>query len=304
MMKKNQNKAYILALTAVLFWSTVASAFKLALKEYDFLQFLFISSGTAMLFLFAVVIIQKKLKSILNIPKGDFIKLIFGGILNPFLYYLVLFKAYSLLPAQMAQSLNYTWPIVLVIFSAIIFKQKLRARTILSFFLGFIGVVIISFKGNLSVPEDTSVLGLLLAVGSSVIWASYWIINSLNKQDSIVSLFINFLTGFLLITPIMLVYSSFPHFESNAFSAAVYSGLFEMGLTFLVWMFALKLSETAAKISNLIFLSPFISLFIISIVLKEEILFSTVIGLSVIILGIAIDKISFKRKTNITKKTT
>ena len=292
---KNQNKAYLLAFTAVLLWSTVATAFKLALIEYDFLQFLFISSGIAMLFLFIIILVQRKFKLIFKIPKSDFLKLIFGGVLNPFLYYLVLFKAYSLLPAQMAQSLNYTWPIVLVIFSAIVFKQKLKAKTILSFALGFVGVVIISFKGNLSVPNDTSILGLILAVGSSVIWASYWIINSLNKQDSLVSLFINFLTGFILITPIMFIYSSFPTYEPKAFFAAIYSGLFEMGVTFLVWMFALKLSETTARISNLIFLSPFISLFIISIVLNEEILFSTVIGLSVIIFGIAIDKITLKK---------
>ena len=35
-----------------------------------------------------------------------------SGFLNPFLYYIILFKAYSLLPAQEALSLNYTWPLV------------------------------------------------------------------------------------------------------------------------------------------------------------------------------------------------
>jgi drug/metabolite transporter (DMT)-like permease len=35
------------------------------------------------------------------------------GALNPFGYYLILFKAYSLLPAQLAQPLNMIWPVTL-----------------------------------------------------------------------------------------------------------------------------------------------------------------------------------------------
>jgi len=289
---KNQTKAYILALTAVLLWSTVATAFKLALEKYDYLQFLFISSATALIFLFFVLLVQKKLKLIFYISKNDWIKLVVGGVLNPFLYYIVLFKAYSLLPAQMAQSLNYTWPIVLVIFSLIVFKQKLQAKAIFSFIIGFLGVVIISFKGNFYLQDNTDLFGVGLAIGSSVIWAAFWIINSMVKTEAILSLFVNFLVGFVFIAPLMLVFSSFPLYDKLALPAAVYSGLFEMGITFVVWMTALKLTKSTAKISNLIFFAPFISLFIINLVLKEDILPSTIIGLAVIILGILIDKVN------------
>ncbi|NJK98814.1 MAG: EamA family transporter, partial [Bacteroidales bacterium] len=49
------------------------------------------------------------------------------GFLNPLLYYLVLFKAYSLLPAQIAQPLNYTWPLILVILSIIFLSKNIRS---------------------------------------------------------------------------------------------------------------------------------------------------------------------------------
>ena len=39
------------------------------------------------------------------------------GLHNPFLYYLVLLTAYKLLPAQEAGTLNYIWPLVLVLLS-------------------------------------------------------------------------------------------------------------------------------------------------------------------------------------------
>ena len=48
------------------------------------------------------------------------------GLLNPFLYYLVLFKAYALLPAQQAQPLNYTWAITLSLLAVPLLKQQVR----------------------------------------------------------------------------------------------------------------------------------------------------------------------------------
>ena len=47
------------------------------------------------------------------------ISLIAAGLINPCIYYLLLFQAYDRLLAQQALALNYTWPIVLVIFDSI-----------------------------------------------------------------------------------------------------------------------------------------------------------------------------------------
>jgi drug/metabolite transporter (DMT)-like permease len=71
-----------------------------------------------------------------------------------------------------------------------------------------------------------------------------------------------------------------------------------MGLTFLFWSKALKLSETTAKISNLIFLSPFLSLIFINTILNEAILASTFIGLIFIISGILLQRRLNKQKAD------
>ena len=72
---------------------------------------------------------------------------------------------------------------------------------------------------------------------------------------------------------------------------ASYVGLFEMGITFVLWLSALKLSETTAKVGNLIFLSPFLSLIFIHFFVGEDILASTFIGLILIVAGILIQQI-------------
>ena len=66
----------------------------------------------------------------------------------------------------------------------------------------------------------------------------------------------------------------------------IYIGLFEMGITFLIWMTALEWSTTTARISNMIFLSPFLSLIFVHLILGEDITMSTVTGLIMIISGI------------------
>jgi drug/metabolite transporter (DMT)-like permease len=73
-------------------------------------------------------------------------------------------------------------------------------------------------------------------------------------------------------------------------AGAVYIGFFEMGITFVLWFNALKFSSTTAKVSNLIYLSPFISLIIIHFIVGETIFFSTVIGLVFIVSGIILQQ--------------
>jgi len=77
--------------------------------------------------------------------------------------------------------------------------------------------------------------------------------------------------------------------------AGVYTGIFEMGLTFYLWLKALRLAETSDKISNLVFLAPFLSLVFISIFLGEHIYLTTFLGLVLIIGGIIFQRTGKKR---------
>lgn len=121
---KRQELAYIYGMLAVFLWSTVASAFKLSLRYVGYIHLLFYSSLTSLTVFFLILLFQGKLRLLRENPKSHFRSVILG-FLNPFLYYLVLFKAYSLLPAQEAQALNYTWPIMLALLSIIIIYSTL-----------------------------------------------------------------------------------------------------------------------------------------------------------------------------------
>ena len=292
---KKQSRAYLLAIIAVLFWSTVASAFKISLRYLNFLQLQFYATLVSVVILFVIVFFQNKLSLLKEYTFKDFFHSAVLGFLNPFLYYLVLLKAYSLLLAQEAQCLNYIWGITLVILSVPILKQKISIKAFAAILLSFFGVLIIATRGDFSTFNFSNLLGKSLAVGSSVVWSLFWIYNMKDKRDTETKLFLNFFFGLIFITIANILFSKiiFPDFKGII--GIIYIGLFEIGITFIIWLKALSLSRTTAKVSNLIFLAPFLSLFIISKIVKERILLSSIIGLFFIISGIIIQNYKLKK---------
>lgn len=285
---RQQTQAYLYACATVLLWSTVASAFKLTLGRISFDELLFFSSFFSLCILGAIVASSARLREIRTWPLSDYAHSAVLGFLNPFLYYLVLFKAYSLLPAQEALALNFVWPIVLVLFSILILGQRITPRTLLAMLVSFFGVIVISTRGDVLGFRVTSPLGAGLAVGSSVAWALNWVYSTKDTRDAVSRLFLNFVFGFVFITLYILVVSGFPTFDLAGLAGSLYVGAFEMGITFVIWLKALRLSRTTAQVGNLIYLTPFLSLVVVHFAVGEEIFTSTVAGLALIIGGILI----------------
>jgi drug/metabolite transporter (DMT)-like permease len=293
---KNKKKAFLYAGLTILFWGTSASAFKIGLRYLDYFQLLFIATITTVIFLFFVLVYQNKLVLFKQLSFKEYSHSVLLGFLNPFLYYSVLFVAYNRLPAQVAQPLNFVWPITLVLLSIPILKQKLKIKSFLALLLSFLGVIIISSEGNITNMEFSDTLGVFLAIGSSFVWALFWLYNVKDKRDEVLKLFLNFLFALLLITITLLLFSDFRSININGVFAGIYIGLFEMGITFVLWLKALKLATRTEKISNLIFLTPFCSLVFISVILEERLFFTTFFGLILIVTGIFVQQTNRKVK--------
>ena len=284
----NQNKAYIFAAIAVIFWSTASTSFKITLRYLNTIEMLFYSSLSATIALLIIVIFQRKTKKIFKSGRKEILNSAILGFMNPFFYYIILFKAYTLLPAQIAQPLNFIWPIMIVILSIPILKQKIPLKSLLAISISFIGVLLISTKGRLFNLRIDEPYGVFLALSSSIIWALFFIINVRNKKDEVIRLFLSFTFG--CIYTFILLYPNISLPPLPGILGAVYIGLFEMGITFVIWIKALKYSRTTAQVNNLIYLTPFLSLIVISSVIKERILLSSIIGIMFIIGGIILQK--------------
>ncbi|MGV8079582.1 MAG: DMT family transporter [Syntrophales bacterium] len=286
----NQKKAYGYALATVLLWSTVASAFKLTLRHLSFLEMLFLASLASAVAIFGILGIQGKLGLLRGMTRREWLRSAILGLLNPFAYYMILFKAYDLLPAQEAQPLNYTWPIMLVLLSTVILRQRIRAASMAAILLSFAGVLVVSTRGDVLTLQFTNPAGAALALSSSIIWAFFWLFNVRDDRDEVLKLFLCFLFGTAYTFTALVLYSPFRCIPVQGLLGACYIGLFEMGITFVLWLKALTLSRNTAQVSNLVYLSPFISLFFIAVTVGEPILPSTVLGLSLIIAGVVLQR--------------
>ncbi len=276
-------KATLYGLSAVLMWSTVATAFKLALRHYSPTQLLLVSA----LISTAVLTLVAHRRGALGTLPGAFLArpgLYIGlGLLNPCLYYLTLFEGYDRLPAQQAQPLNYTWAITLTLLSVPLLGQRIRRADWIAIALGYLGVVVISTRGDLLGLRFDDPAGVGFVLASTVLWALYWIGNTRDTADPVVGLLLCFLCGLPPIALACGLLSDFDLLDARGLLGALYVGLFEMGLAFVAWLLALKLTDDTARIGNLIFIAPFISLLLIAEVLGEPIHPSVYIGLVLII---------------------
>ena len=288
---ERQTKAYIYAGVTILFWSTVATAFKIGLRYLDYLHLLFFSAFFSLLILVMIAAFQGKLGQIRTFGVRQFLQSALLGVLNPFLYYVFIFKAYSLLPAQVAQPLNTIWPIVLVFLSVPLLKQKVSVRSYAALFISFAGVYLISSQGKPLAFHVDSPAGIILALGSSLIWSSFWIYNVKDKRDEVVKLVLNFFFALLYISAAILLIEGFHRPPVEGVLACMYIGTFEMGLGFYFWLRALQLTRSADSISNLVYLAPFGSLVLIHLIVGETIYWTTFLGLILIVGGIIYHKL-------------
>jgi drug/metabolite transporter (DMT)-like permease len=285
---KRQTQSYCYALITVGLWSTVGSASKITLSYLTPTQLLFFSCIVSILVLFLITLIEGKLGALFQFTKREIAISVGYGFLNPFAYYLVLFRAYDLLPAQQAQIINYTWALSLTLLSIPLLKQRVSRKQWLAIIISYIGVLIIATKGRILSLEFDSPLGIGFALSSTIIWALYWVLNTKDTRDPVLGLFFNFLCAFPMITVYLYFTEGFSSISTHGLLGAGYIGVVEMGVSFVLWLKAMKLTENTAKIANLIFIAPILSLFLIHYLVGEEIFVSTLIGLVLVMVGLGI----------------
>jgi len=281
---------YGLGLLTVLFWSTSATAFKITLRYLDVLQLLLYSIITAVVILGAYLLINRKFSNVFKLRQKDYMFYLALGFLNPFVYYWMAVKAYDLLPAQIVQPINYTWVITLSLLSIPLLKQAFSKIQIAATLVCYAGVVVLSYRNDPVTGSEISYLGVFLATSCTIIWALYWIYNVRSKQDPITAIFLNFLFSIPFIAIACITFSSITVVGIKGLYGAAWIGCFEFGFAFITWITALKTAKNTNYITNMIFLTPFVSLIFIHTILGEDIHLQTYAGLMLIILGIVIQK--------------
>nr|WP_290700183.1 DMT family transporter [Halomonas sp. UBA3074] len=280
-------QAILYGLGAVALWSTVATAFKMALAWMSPLELMWLATFVSWALMGALVFKQGNIETAL---RSGWKTAAWAGLMNPVAYYLLLFAAYDRLPGQEAMALNYTWALAMAFLAVPILGQRLTRIDIVAGLIAYAGVWVIATRGSVLDVDFADPIGVFLALASTLLWALYWLLNAKDKRQPLVGQWQNFSVGLPVLTILLLLGPGLEWHGWPALGAGVYVGLFEMGVAFILWQLAVHKVSRTAKVSNLIFLSPPISLLLLFLVVGEPIFPSTLVGLGLILLGLGVQQ--------------
>ncbi len=279
-------KSYIYAAAAIGMWSTMATVSKLLLGEMDSYKVLCVSTFFAAAAMLVVNLCSKKWKLMKSYRLKDYLKMAAIGMPGVFLYYTFYYFGTERMPASQAFIINYLWPIMSIIFACIVLKEKMTVRKIIAVILSFLGVFTVAGDDLIHFNADT-VVGMLFCFVAAVCYGLYTAINKKSNYDKQVSMTVAVFTAFLPSLIIVLVGGGDLWVKPMQLPGLLWNGVFTIALANLAWALALSAGNTA-KVSNLAYITPFLSLVWTFFILKEPIDPMAILGLCMIVVGIFI----------------
>ncbi|MGN1419179.1 MAG: DMT family transporter [Acutalibacteraceae bacterium] len=297
-MKKN----YLYAGITVSVWATMAAVVKMILSDIPNLEALSVSSFFAFFFLLALNFKTKKIKEMKKYSAKDYLVMSGLGFLGLFLYSALYYYGLSQLSSQEACVLNYLWPIMLVIFSSIILKEKMTVMKAVAMLCSFFGIIVLLLGNeNLSAGNGASV-GLVSGIISCIVAAAcYGLFSVLNKKadyDQNISMMVSWLVVAVCAMISGRITETWVPIKAVQWLGILWLGVAINAVAYLLWAFALKGEQNTAKIANLAYLTPFLSLIISAVFLKEKLRLQSVAALVLIIGGILLQTL-YEQKKNV-----
>lgn len=278
---------FLSGITFVVLWASASSATKIGLHSVQPLvlsipRFLLAS---ALMLTIAHLVMKQQL------PKGKtaWKKIAIYGFFNVGLYlglYVVALKEVSAGLGALFIAIN---PVLIMLISAIWFRQPLRLITILSFGLCMAGMLIAAYP--LLGGSHASPLGLLLLLLSNISYSAGAIYFSRQNWDGMHILTINgwqTLFGCLYLLPFALFFyqPSANVFDFGFLGAVIWLAIPASIIASLLWMALLRGNPT--KASAWLFLCPIAGFAIASILMNEPLTWYTLIGVILVIVGLYI----------------
>lgn len=179
-----------------------------------------------------------------------------GGIFG---YHALYFAAMRLAPPVEANLVNYLWPLLIVLFSALLPGEKVRAHHLTGALLGLGGaVLIVTGGGGLNIRPEFAA-GYLAALGCAVVWAGYSVLSRRFKAvptDTVV-VFCLLSAALSLVCHLAFETTLWPT-NSTGWLALLAIGLLPTGLAFYVWDIGMKHGDIQA-LGALSYATPILS---------------------------------------------
>ena len=215
--------------------------------------------------------------------RADLLPLLLGGSVLG-LNWVALFEAYRQLNVSLATLIYYVGPILVLLFSPVLFREKLNSRKITSVVLVAVGLVCIS--GSIAL-RGMSMRGLLTAVVSALFYAAVIIFNKrITNTGGLQTAALELDIAFVIVLIYMMLTVGLPHPAVSDIPWIAVIGLVNTGLAYLLYFSGLQKlpAQSAALIS---YVDPVSALVFSALFLHETMTPVQILG-AVLIIGGAV----------------
>lgn len=292
-MKKN----YTFALITILIWASMATMVKVLLADIPNLQALAVSSVFAFLFLLMMNGKTGKLKEMKQYRAKDFCSMAGFGFLGLFLYSALYYYGIGELSSQEACILNYLWPMMIVLFSCLILKERVTVLKCVAMVCSFLGIVILSLGKDETVGGNTTA-GMVACIVAAACYGLFSVLNKKADYDQNITMMVIWLTVAVCSFAVGPFLEEWVPVRGMQWLGILWLGIMTDAVAYLLWALALKGVEDTAKIANLAYLTPFLSVLISAVVLKEKMKPQALVALVLIVGGILLQSLCDGKKTD------
>ena len=290
-------KSYLYAGITVLIWATLATVAKIILSDIPNFEALAVSSAFAFVFLLIVNIVNGSIKEMKHYKPRDCLMMSGLGFLGLFLYSALYYYGIAVLSSQEACILNYLWPMMIVVFACILLKEKLTLRKIIAMAMSFAGIVVLTL-GSGGVSSGNRLFGIIACVTAAVCYGLFSVLNKMHRLHQGITMMWIWLTVAVCSAIAGWLFEEWQPITGWQWAGIAWLGIVVNAVAYLLWAIALKGAADSAKIANLAYLVPFLSIVLSALVLKEQITYTAVIALVLIVGGILLQSITIRKPTN------
>lgn len=293
---QGQVRVYFYAVSAVLIWSTLAAMAKSLLTVIPTFEALFLSSLIASVFLLVQQGVRRGLRVFRAYDWRGYLAMAALGFIGLFVYSGLYFYGLTQLTSQEACILNYLWPMMIVLFAALLLGERITLRTAAALLLSFSGVLVLTLGGE-GRADGNAVLGALACVLAALCYGLFCVLNRKRNVDATVLMTVAWGVTALCALSVMLMAETWVALSWTQWAGMLWFGIFINAVGYLWWTMALQQAQNAAMVANLAYFVPLLSLVVSAVTLGEEMSRAALLALVLIMGGILLQNVRRGRKT-------
>lgn len=241
-------------------------------------------------------IINGAIKEMKRYRLKDYLKMSGLGFLGLFMYSALYYYGIAVLSSQEACILNYLWPMMIVIFACLLLRETLTVKKAIAMVMSFAGIVVLTL-GSGGGSSGNRLFGIIACVAAAVCYGLFSVLNKKHSLNQSVTMMWIWLTVAVCSTVSGLIIEAWQPITGWQWAGVAWLGIVVNAVAYLLWALALKGARDSAKIANLAYLVPFLSIVLSALILKEQIACTAAIALVLIIGGILLQSIHIKKRS-------